>query len=86
MMSRGALLGLPYLRWALAMRASISLVLLAVTATLAFSGVGRANVTVVRTSVEQSCPTLARPCDCSEHVRTCLPTCYIAPRLKCKPT
>jgi hypothetical protein len=79
-------MGSPFFKRAFAMLASISLALLAVTATLAFSGVGRANVTVVRTNVEQLCPTRARPCDCTGHVRTCLPTCYIAPRLECTPT
>jgi hypothetical protein len=35
---------------------------------------------------ETPCPTLGSQCDCSWHVRNCLPTCHIQPRLVCAPT
>jgi hypothetical protein len=61
------------------MRASISLALLAVTTMLTLSGAGRANV-------KAPCSTFARPCDCAWHVRVCLPTGHIEPRMECTPT
>jgi hypothetical protein len=36
--------------------------------------------------VKAACPAFGRPCDCVWHVRDCLPTCHIEPRIECSPT
>lgn len=36
--------------------------------------------------VRSACPGAGRPCECAWHVRDCLPTCHIQPRLQCSPT
>ena len=55
------------------MRSLIPSALLALTATLALSGVGGADA-------DTQCLTVGRPCACVLLVRECLPTCRIAPR------
>jgi hypothetical protein len=36
--------------------------------------------------VRSACPEFGRPCECARHVRECLPTCHIQPRIECSPT
>ena len=48
-------------------------------ATIAFS-------TETQASVKTFCPQFGRPCECSWHMRDCLPTCHARPRLECNST
>ena len=59
------------------MRSLIISALFAVT--LAFSMEAEARV-------ETPCTAFGRPCDCPWYMRDCLPTCHIAPQIKCEPT
>jgi hypothetical protein len=36
--------------------------------------------------VATPCPVFGSPCECQWHVRDCLPTCHIQPRIECTQT
>ena len=55
-------------------------------ALLAFMLADIALPTEVQADVKRTCPEFGRPCDCPWHVRDCLPSCHIRPRLECAPT
>ena len=52
-------------------------------ALLAFMLADIALPTEVQADVKRTCPEFGRPCDCAWHVRDCLPSCHIRPRLEC---
>ena len=61
------------------MRSCIGLAFLAFLATQALSNAALAKVNTV-------CPAFGLPCECAWHIRDCLRTCHVQPRLECGPT
>jgi hypothetical protein len=56
-----------------------------VVALLAFMACALGASVEAEAAVKSACPEFGRPCECSWHVRDCLPVCYIDLRIECSP-
>ena len=56
-----------------------------VAALLAFMACALGASVEAEAAVKSACLEFGRPCECSWHVRDCLPVCYIDLRIECSP-